>query len=162
MGKAFRFSAAHQMAWDLGPEESQPLSMFHALMDRNTISCFARYGKRPACAVWTTLPQLTKTLNNVSTASDHIGEDVMRTIERFVILIYDRTATDINKARRKLFSKKSHVQLIPSTNAALSQHVRRAIYQCGHVWDQTLVLAPTLPSPIDWDCLKTSDVFEPL
>ena len=58
------------------------------------------------------------------------------TIERFVILLYDktRTSTDADKARCKLFANKSNVQLIPPTSAALKQHVRRAVYQGGHVW----------------------------
>ncbi|KAJ8392754.1 hypothetical protein AAFF_G00072380 [Aldrovandia affinis] len=45
----------------------------------------------------------------------------MRIIERFVILLYDRTSkcTDIDKARRKLFARKNNVQLIPPTKAAL-------------------------------------------
>ena len=49
----------------------------------------------------------------------------MHTIERFIILIYDRTSTttDIDKAHSKLFAKKSTVQLIPPTSAALGQHI---------------------------------------
>ena len=47
----------------------------------------------------------------------------MQVVERFVILLYDRTSTcaDINKARRKLFAKKTNVKLIPPTKAALEQ-----------------------------------------
>jgi len=39
---------------------------------------------------------------------DHIDEDAMHTIERFIILLYDRTstATDIDKAHHKLLAKK--------------------------------------------------------
>ncbi|QQP51603.1 Uncharacterized protein FKW44_001729 [Caligus rogercresseyi] len=56
-------------------------------------------------------------------------------IERFVILLYDRTSkcTDIYKARWKLFARKNNVQLIPPTKAALEEHVKRAVYQGGHV-----------------------------
>ena len=44
-----------------------------------------------------------------------IGLDVMQVVERFVILLYDRTSTcaGIEKARRKLFAKKTNVKLIP-------------------------------------------------
>ncbi|KAJ8402966.1 hypothetical protein AAFF_G00358820 [Aldrovandia affinis] len=55
----------------------------------------------------------------------------MRIIERFMILLYDRTSkcTDIDKARRKLFARKNNVQLIPPTKAALEEYVKRAVYQ---------------------------------
>ena len=68
------------------------------------------------------------------------------------LLMYDRTSTrtDVNKARKKLFVKKSSVQRIPPTCAALEQHVKRAVFQGGHVWGQTLVPQPVLPSPSSW------------
>ncbi len=108
-GKAYRFLAAHEMARALGPEKAQALPMFHALTGCDTVSCFAGHGKRTAWAVWTALPQLTQTLTDLSTAPDHIDEDAMHTIERFVILLYDRTstATDIDKARRKLLQRRA-------------------------------------------------------
>jgi len=138
--------------------------MFHALTGCDTVSCFAGHGKRTAWAVWTVLPELTQTLTLLSNAPDRIDVDAMHTIERFITLLYDRTSTeiDIDKARRKLFAKKGNVQLIPPTREALEQHVRRAVYQGGHVWGQALVSAPTLPSPIDWGWIKTSGVYEPL
>jgi len=51
---------------------------------------------------------------------------------------------------------KNNVQLIPPTNAALQQHVRRAVYEGGHVWGQALLSAPAIPSPTDWGWVKTS------
>ena len=129
LGKTFRFLAAHDIARALGPEKAQALPMFHALTGCDTVSCIAGHGKRTAWAVWTVLPELTQTLTLLSTAPDHINEDAMHTIERFITLLYDRTSTetDADKARRKLFAKKSNVQLIPPTRAALKQHVRRAV-----------------------------------
>jgi len=76
-------------------------------------------------------PELTDALLQLSWAPSEIAEDVLHSIERFVILIYDRTnmCTDINEARRKLFARKSNVKQIPPTKAALEQHVKRAVYQ---------------------------------
>jgi len=84
--------------------------MFHALTGCDTVSCFAGHGKRTAWQVWTALPELIQALTLLSTAPDRIDEDAMRTIERFIVLLYDRTstATDIDKARRQLFVKKQH------------------------------------------------------
>ena len=51
----------------------------------------------------------------------------MQVVERFVILLCDRISTcaDIDKARRKLFAKKTNVP----TKAALEQHVKGRVYQ---------------------------------
>ena len=85
-------------------------------------------------------------LINLTTTSAQVDEDATQTIERFLILLND-TSTDFNKARCQLFVMKNKVQLIPPTSAALKQHVRRAVYQGGHVWGQALLPAPALPSP---------------
>jgi len=39
---------------------------------------------------------------------------------------------------------------IPPTKGALTEHAKRAAYQAGYVWGQSLVLSPALPSPSDW------------
>jgi len=168
MGKAFRFLTAHEMARALGPEKAHALPMFHALTGCDTVSCYAGRGKRTAWAVWTALPDLTQVLIDLTTAPapvDEEFEDATQTIERFVILLYDRTntSTDVNKACCKLFGRKNNVQLIPPTSAALKQHVGRAVYQGGHVWGQALLPAPALPPPpTDWGWVKTSEqMYEP-
>ena len=55
----------------------------------------------------------------------------MHTIDRFVILLNDRTSKcmDIDKTRKKLFANKNNVHLILPTKAALEEHVKRAAYQ---------------------------------
>ncbi|KAG0719399.1 hypothetical protein GWK47_007283 [Chionoecetes opilio] len=88
----------------------------------------------------------------------------MHTIERFVILLYDRTSTckNIDKARKKLFAKKNNVQLIPPTKVAQEEHVKRAAYQGGHVWGQTLLPTPELPPPSSWGWVKNDEgVYKP-
>ena len=138
--------------------------MFHALTGCDTASSFAGLGKKTAWTIWTVLPELTHALLKLSSAPSGIPDDVMHTIERFVILLYDRTSTckEINKARNKVFAKKNNVQLIPPTKAALEEHVKRAAYQGGHVWGQTLLPTPELPPPSSWGWIKNDEgVYEP-
>ena len=132
-GKSFRYQAANEIAAGLGPEKAQTLPMFHALTGCDTASSFAGHGKKTAWTIWTVLPELTNAMLKLSSAPSGIPDDVMHTIERFVILFYDRTSTckEINKARKKIFAKKNNVQLIPPTKAALEEHVKRAAYQGG-------------------------------
>ena len=74
--------------------------MFHALTGCDTVSSFVGYGKKMAWNIWNALPELTEALLKLSYAPSDIQEDVIHTIERFVILMYDRTSTctDIDKA----------------------------------------------------------------
>ena len=163
-GKSFRYLAAHRIAAYLGPEKSRALPMFHALTGCDTVSAFIGNGKKTAWAAWNSLPELTDALLQLACAPTEIPEHSMQAIERFVILMYDRTSTctNVNKARKKLFAKRSSVQRIPPTRAALEQHVKRAVFQGGHVWGQTLVTQPVLPSPSSWGWIKNDDgLYEP-
>ena len=120
--------------------------MFNSLTGCDTLPSFASYGKKTAWAIWNVLPELTDALLKLSSAQNEIPKEVLHTIERFVILHYDRKSsyTDIDKARKKLFARKNNVELIPPTKAALAEHVERAAYQGGHVWGQVLLPAPEL------------------
>ena len=163
-GKHFKYLAAHTIASGLGPEKARVLPVFHALTGCDTVSSFNGHGKKTAWAVWSVLPELTGALLKVSVAPDDIPQEVMVTIERFVILLYDRTSTctDINTARRKMFAKKHNAQLIPPTRAALEEHVKRALYQGAHIWSQLSVSTPEMPSPCMWGWSRTSGVdYEP-
>ena len=93
----------------------------------------------------------------MSSAPHDILQEVMGTIERFINLVYRiSTSTDRDQARRKLFAKRRNVQSIPPTKAALKEHVKRAVYQGGHVWGQMLVSTPELPS-CKWGWSKASE-----
>ena len=120
--------------------------------------------KKTAWSVWTSLPELTDSLLQLSCAPENITQEIMEVIERFVILMYDRTSscTDVNTARRKIFAKKHSVERIPPTHDALEQHIKRAAFQGGHVWGQSRLPNPVLPSPTNWGWLKNKDgLYEP-
>lgn len=110
--------------------------MFHALTGCDTVSSFVGHGKKTAWAVWNSLPELTDALLRLACAPTEIPEQSMQTIERFVVLMYDRTSTctDVNKARKKLFVKRDLLcRGFHQHVAALEQHVKRAVFQGGHV-----------------------------
>ncbi|KAK2182932.1 hypothetical protein NP493_332g03016 [Ridgeia piscesae] len=62
-----------------------------------------------------------------------IPDGAMNIIEKFVILLFDRTSTctKADQARRKFCPRKNSVQQILSTRAALEERVKRAVYQGG-------------------------------
>lgn len=82
-----------------------------------------------------------------------VDETLVATLERFVVLMYQRTSelSKVDMARQKMFPKHSKaLENIPPTAAALRQHILRAAYQCGYIWGQSLVKEPPLSSPSNW------------
>ena len=74
-------------------------------------------------------PELTPVLRSLKSSPANIADDSMDVIERFVVLLYDRTSslTKVNEARQELFSKKSrNLDNISPTRAALVQHNKRS------------------------------------
>ena len=163
-GKRYRYLAAHKIAAALGRDKSLALAMFHALTGCDTVSAFVGHGKKTAWAAWKALPELTDALLSLACAPPYVSDECMDIIERFVIVMYDRTSTctSVNEARKKLFARKQSPVAIPPTKAALEQHVKRAAYQGGYIWGQTQNAAPVLPSPLKWGWVKNAQgLYEP-
>jgi len=164
-GKKYRYIAVHELANCLGPEKSKALPAFHSLTGCDTTSSFCGKGKKTAWLAWSNFPDVTAALLKLGSTLDTISDDTMLLLERFVILLYDRTAEHIsvNSARQHFFTQKGwQIGNIPPTRDALLQHVKRAAYQSGHVWSQTLVVAPVLPCPSEWGWNLENDEWQPL
>ena len=89
-----------------------------------------------------------------------ISDNHMAILERFVILMYDRTCDllEVNEARQHLFTRTSRpIDTIPPTQAALREHIKRAVYQGGHIWGQAYLSSSRLPDPSQWGWTKNSD-----
>ena len=74
-------------------------------------------------------------------------------IERLIVIMYDRGSSDssVNGERLVLFTQKGReIENISPTQYALAQHVFRVGYEAGHVWGQTTIKAPHLPSPAEF------------
>ena len=118
----------------LGKSKSIALTLFHSLTWCDTTSQFLRCGKKTAWAVWNSFPDLIDTLVALTLNPNMFGiESIhMPPIERFVVLMYSKGcgAAGVNEARLRLFtSGTKSLESIPPTQAALFQHVKRAIIQ---------------------------------
>ena len=120
-GKSFQYLAVHKRASCLGAEKSSALPLFHSITGCDTSSAFVGHGKKSAWVAWNFLQELTDPLLRLACAPTEIPEHSIQAIKGFFIVMYERTSTytDINKARKKLFAKKSCMQRIPPTGAAL-------------------------------------------
>ena len=130
--------------------------MFHAFTGCDTVSSFLGKGKKSAWQTWIHYDDLTTAF----LACSSMSEESQERIERFVVLLCDRTSTNslVNEARKQLFAQKGRpLEAIPPTQAALVQHIRRAIYQGIHCWGQALQPWMTLPCPSRWGWMRTED-----
>ena len=149
------FLAAHEIAVALGPIKCRRLPFFHVLTGCDTVSSFGGRGKKTARETWSACDEVTDvtaafcalaTSPNLS-----IVDDYMDALERFFVLLYDRTSSHehVNKARKHLFTKNGR-----STREALRKHIKRAAYQAGICWGQMMVCTPELPSPSEWGWVR--------
>ena len=162
--KSFRYVDATTIAHVLGVDKCKTLPVFHALTGCDTTSCFAGRGKRTAWASRNIFSSVTPALCAlVDTPSAAVLREVLRTIERSVVVLYNRgrSEDDVNRARQVHSTQKGiYIETVPPTQDALVQHLLRVGYQAGHVWGQVLLKAPHLPNPADFDWTRKGDVPE--
>ncbi len=151
-GKFFRYIPIHEIVASIGPRKSQALPMFHAYTGCDTVSAFATRGKKSAWDTWKAFEDITTTFLTLSTAPDEVSNEDIATLERFTILLYNRTSGDEHWWSQKATfhqERKGH-GCHPPTRAALIQHVKRAVYQGGHCWGKALQVSLNIPSPQNW------------
>eukprot|EP00794_Sanderia_malayensis_P021193 gene21193-23274_t len=156
-GKNRRWIPIHRIVEALGEEKCSALLYWHAFTGCDTVSSFAGKEKTSAWQCWKAYPGATETLQRLSDSPETISEGDLTQLQRFVILMYDRSSsrTDVNDCRRHLFTKKSRpIDVIPSTKDALHQHSLRAAYQAGYVWGQSCEKVQALPDPTFWGWKK--------
>ncbi len=151
--KSFRHIPAHEIARSLGPSKSTALPMFHAYTGCDTVSSFLTKGKKSAWTTWMGYNDVTSTFLSLSTGPLLIKDEDATVLERFTILLYDRTSNIVNidEAHRELFTKKGRaMDTLPPTKAALVQHIQRSVYQGGHCWGKMLQVRLDMPTPGNW------------
>ena len=143
---------------------SESPSTSHAFTGCDTVSSFASKGKKTACETWKSFSEVNGAFKELHRMPSESSNESMELLERFVVLMYDRTseATEVNYARRQLFTHKSRtLENIPPTQAALKQHINRTCYQ-ANCWNQALDLDPGMPEPSDWGLAKEPSAWQPI
>lgn len=158
-GSNFRMIPIHSIHQNIGRVKSSVMHIFHAITGCDTVSFFYGKKKKTMWETWTVYPELTGALLSISMQPNNVSDDVMKIVERFIVIAYDRTSDlrSVDALRKRLYCKHSRMLDIPPTSAALSQHVKRAAYQAGHIWAQCTSKQVILPSPGDWGWQKESE-----
>ena len=163
-GANFKYIPAHQISQSLGPRMTTALPGFHAFTGCDTVSCFAGRGKKTAFTTWRSYPDVTEAFMELSSSSPVINDRCMAILERYVVLLYDRTSSsvNVNEARKQLFAQKGRsFEAIPPSREALLQHAKRAAYQGGCCWGQALQPCPVIPSPSEWGWALRNGIWKP-
>ena len=160
-GKKMHDIPIYTLSAQLGPSRCIALPLFHAVTGCDTVSHLLGCGKKTAWSAWHSIPGLTDTLvsltsdpHSLSPQSQH-----METLEKFVVVMYSKGCgvVRLNKARLRLFtSGKKTLEALPPTQAALYQHVRRAVLQTI-IWSQATSVHMNIPDFQDWGWHKSSN-----
>lgn len=116
------------------------LPAFHALTGCDTTSAFFGKGKKKAWSIWQSLPELTSSLQLLSSPNPTKEMIARHTpiLQRFVIQMYGVTEvaiTNVDAARLSLFLHRGRsFEMMPPSSDALHQHLLRVAYQVGHLW----------------------------
>ena len=158
-GTNLRYIPTHEIAKSLGENNALALPAFHAFSGCDTMFCFFGKSKKTALGTWNSFAQITPIFIALSSSPTAIHDDWMQALERYVVLLYNRTSSclTVDEAWKQLFTRKSRrLDSIPPTRDALLQHVKRTAYQAGHIWGQALIASPLVPSPRHWGWITDS------
>ena len=93
-----------------------------------------------------------------------IDSEHMAHLERWIVLMYSKGggAAHVNEARMQLFSRGLRsLEYIPPTQAALYQHIRRALLQAAFIWNQSLQCQQDIPDPSVWGWTLNNNKWSP-
>ena len=125
-GSHFRYIPVHELVSGMDPRNCAVLPVFHAITGCDTVSSFGGRGKKTAWKIWQVFPDVTEAFEHLL-MEDDISDSVMSVLERFVVLLYDRTSdqVSVNDSRKQLFTQKSRsLENLPPTQAALVEHIK--------------------------------------
>lgn len=165
VGKHVRLIPIHELSLAIGPSKCAALPAFHALTGCDTVSYLYGKGKKSAWSTWTSYPQLTEALLNLQHASHAVHKPTLSVLERFIVLLYDRTSdcTDLDSSRKQLFTKRNRtLEHLPPTSNAFEQHVKRTVFQSTHCWSYCLKQHMPVIDPGLWGWNRQDDRWMPV
>ena len=128
-GSNFRYIPIHEVVVSMDPRVCATLPMFHAFTGCDTVSSFCGRGKKTAWNTWKVYPEAIDAFEEFPLMQIEISDKAMETLERFVVLLYDRTSDimTVNDSRKYLFTQKTRsLENLPPTREVLKQHIKRA------------------------------------
>ena len=132
----------HLIIFRLGGDESLGILFFHAFSGCDCVSEFHGIGKKTAWNIFINIPNLFILFAELSITLDMISERQFKEIERYVILLYQKSSSkfSVNDARKQLFTQNRKIENIPPKHILLlnstrkEQHTRQVIFGDNLSW----------------------------
>ena len=162
-GQHTRWIPIHDLVSTLGPEKTNGMLFFHAFTGCDVVSAFNGKGKKTAWQTWNVFNDASATFAKLSHSRSEIEESDLQVLERYVVLMYDRSSAtfSVDEARLDLFARKQRsYDMIPPTQSVLKEHAKRAAYQASHIWGQCANRQPDAKCPSEWGWAKRGDDWE--
>ena len=162
-GANARWIPVHDLLSAIGPEKARGILYFHAFTGCDVVSAFHGKGKKSAWQTWDVCEEVSETFTRLSHCPTGVSDADLQKLETFVVLMYDRSSASsgVDEARLDLFARKQRAyDAIPPTRAALKEHAKRAAYQAGIIWGQSIVSNPEISSPANWGWTQTGDTWQ--
>ena len=143
----------HDVCQKIGLEKSKCILSFYAFTGCDAVSAFRGKGKTAAWQTWNIYPEVSPVFTKLRKHPSVIGDEEQKVLEQFVITMYDRfsEATEIGAVRLDMFARKQRsYEAVPPTQAAVVQHIKRAAYQAGCIWSQSMLRQMEVENPTEW------------
>ena len=139
----------HELLNVIGPARTSGIMNFHAFTVCDVVSGGRGKGKKSAWQTWDVFDEVMETFSKLSHFPTEVTDADLKTVERFVVLMYIRSsaATGVDEARLQHMlarNQRPHDSILP-TQAALREHAKRAAYQAGVIWGQATAHRTKLP-----------------
>lgn len=149
-GKKMRDILIHTLSAQLGPSRCMAMPLFHEVTGCDTVSHLLGCGRKTAWSAWQSTPGLTDALVALTSDPDSLSPQSqhMETPQRIVVVMYSKGCgiIRVNEARPRLFtSGRKTLEALPPTQAALYQHIRRAVLQ-AIIWSQATSVYINIPN----------------
>ena len=112
----------HEPLNAIGPARASGIIYLHAFTGCDVVCAFRGNGKKSAWQTWDVFDVVTETFSNLGQFPTEVTYTDLKTLERFVFLMYDRSSavTGVDEARLHVFARKQRPYVsIPPTQAAL-------------------------------------------
>ena len=115
----------HEPLNAIGPARASGIMYFHGVTGFDVVCAFRGKGEKSAWQTWDVFDVVTETFSNRSQFPTEVTYTDLKTLGRFVFLMYERSSavTGVDKARLYMFAHKQRPYFsIPPTQAALRDH----------------------------------------
>ncbi len=107
-GEHTRWIPIHDIVSTLGPQKSKGMLFFHAFTGCDVVSGLMAKEKKTAWQTWNVFNDVSATFAKLSHKPSEIEESDLQTLEKYIVLMYDRSSTtsSVDEARLDLFARK--------------------------------------------------------